>query len=207
MTGAAAPRIGPLPVARWTEEERALLRGNLARADRYLSGAADAPPMPSVLGLFARHPRVGAPWLAFSGALLDDGALDARDRELLILRVGHRTNCRYQWTQHVGPARAAGLTREHLAAVAEGSGSPVWDERDRDLLRAADRLVDDHTVDEDTWKRLAARFDERQLLELLFVVGSYVCLAMVLNGVGLEPAAGSDPDADLFRGPAGGPAG
>ena len=206
MTGAAAPRIGPLPVDRWTEEERELLRGNLARADRYLTGDADAPPMPSVLGLLARHPRVGAPWLAFNGALLDEGALDPRDRELLILRVGHRTNCRYQWTQHLDLARAAGLTPEHLAAVAEGTGSPVWNEHDHDLLRAADQLVDDHSIDEETWKRLAARFDERLLLELLFVVGGYVCLAMVLNGAGLGPAAEPGPDAGSRRGPVGGPA-
>ncbi|ONH22948.1 alkylhydroperoxidase [Pseudofrankia asymbiotica] len=195
--------MGPLPVSEWTEEDRELLRGNLPRADRYLSGEADAPPMPAILGLFARHSRVGAPWLAFSGTLLDDGALDPRDRELLILRVGHRTGCRYQWAQHVGMAQAAGLTLEQIAAVAAGcvadgadaaGTAGVWTDRDRDLLRAADQLVDNHVIDDATWARLAAHLDERQLLELTFVVGSYVCLAMVLNSVGLEPAALPDPD-------------
>ncbi|TDD86026.1 carboxymuconolactone decarboxylase family protein [Actinomadura darangshiensis] len=185
----AAPRMEPLPIAEWAEEERDLLRGNMARADRYLTGAADAPPVPSILGLFARHPRVGAPWLAFSGTLLDDGTLDPRDRELLILRVGRRTGCRYQWAQHVGMARAAGLAPEQIAALREGAGAGTWSERDRDILRAADQLVDGHTIDDALWERLAGRFDERQLLELLFVVGGYVCLAMVLNSVGLEPAS------------------
>ena len=36
------------------------------------------------------------------------------------------------------------------------------------------------------WNCLASRLDEHQLLELLFVVGNYVCLAMVLNSVGLQ---------------------
>jgi AhpD family alkylhydroperoxidase len=189
--------MGPLPVSEWTEEDRELLRGNLPRADRYLSGEADAPPMPAILGLFARHSRVGAPWLAFSGTLLDDGALDPRDRELLILRVGHRTGCRYQWAQHVGMAETAGLTLEQIAAVAAGAATDaaaVWTDRDRDLLRAVDQLVDDHVIDDATWARLVTHLDERQLLELTFVVGSYVCLAMVLNSVGLEPAALPDPD-------------
>lgn len=206
MTPAAAPRMGPLPIAEWAEEERELLRGNMARADRYLTGAADAPPVPSILGLFARHPRLSAPWLAFSGTLLDDGTLDPRDRELLILRVGHRTGCRYQWAQHVGMAEAAGLRPEQIAALRDGAGAGIWSERDRDVLRAADQLVDAHTIDDALWERLAARFDERQLLELLFVVGGYVCLAMVLNSVGLEPSSGPDAAAGPATGPSGTPA-
>ncbi|MWA02486.1 carboxymuconolactone decarboxylase family protein [Actinomadura sp. LD22] len=203
MTPAAAPRMRPLPIAEWAEEECELLRGNMARADRYLTGAADAPPVPSILGLFARHPRLSGPWLAFSGTLLDGGTLDPRDRELLILRVGHRTGCRYQWAQHVGMARAAGLEPAQIAALRDDADTGAWSERDRDILLAADQLVDGHTIDDALWERLAARFDERRLLELLFVVGSYVCLAMVLNSVGLEPSNGSDPDARPATGPSG----
>jgi AhpD family alkylhydroperoxidase len=194
VTRAGTPRISPLPVDEWTEEQRTLLRGNLTRADRYLTGDAGAPPVPPILGLLARHARVGGPWLAFSGTLLDDGTLAPRDRELLILRVGRRTRCRYLWAQHAGMARAAGLTPEQLAAVPEGAAAEVWTDHDRAVLRATDQLVDGHAVDDATWDGLAARFDERQLLELLFVVGGYVCLAMVLNSVGMEPAPGPGPD-------------
>lgn len=185
MTPPTTPRMAPLPVAAWKREDRALLRGNLARADRYLSDDPDAPPMPPILGLFAHHPRITGPWLAFSGALLEDGALDPYDRELLILHVGVRTHCRYQWTQHEAMARAAGLSPERIAAVSDGSWTEMWTGYECDLLRAADQLLDDNTVDDLTWGRLADRFDQRQLLELLFVVGAYACLAMVLNSVGL----------------------
>jgi 4-carboxymuconolactone decarboxylase len=192
--------MGPLPVAEWAEEERELLRGQLDRADRYLTGDADAPPMPPILGLFARHPRLGASWLGYSAALLDDGTLDPRDRELLILRVGWRTRCRYQWAQHVQMARAAGLTPAQIEAVPDGAAAELWTERDRDILRATDQLVADNVIDDATWERLAAHFDDRQLLELLFVVGSYLCLALVLNSVGLVPTAGPAPHAGPITG-------
>jgi len=180
-------RVTPLPAAEWTQAERELLSGNLARADRYLSGEPDAPPMPAILGLFARHPRVTGPWLAFSGTLLDAGTLEPRDRELLILRVAARARSHYEWAQHVRIAAAAGLTSRQITAVPDGPGAPGWTDRQRDLLNAADQLLDDHVIDDATWARLAAFLDERQLLELAFVVGSYACLAMVLNSVGLEP--------------------
>ena len=91
MTLDTGPRLAPLPTAEWAEEQRVLLRGNLTRADRYLSDAEDpaAAPVPAILGLLARHPRIGGPWLAFNGALMEEATLAERDRELLILRVAH----------------------------------------------------------------------------------------------------------------------
>jgi 4-carboxymuconolactone decarboxylase len=179
-------RLVPLTADGLDCADRELLRGRVAVADRYLTGLPDAPPMPGVLGLLGHHPRLAADWLAFSGGLLDDPALDPRDRELLILRVAWRADCRYEWEQHARMAVAAGLTAEQVAAVAEPT-SACWDDGQRDLLAAVDEMLDGHRVGDRTWGRLAARFDERALLEVLFVIGSYVCLALVLNSAGLEP--------------------
>jgi alkylhydroperoxidase family enzyme len=55
-------------------------------------------------------------------------------------------------------------------------------------LLAVDQLVGNHTIDDARWAQLARHFDERQLLEICFVIGSYTCLAMVLNAAGLAPA-------------------
>jgi 4-carboxymuconolactone decarboxylase len=193
-----APRLAPVTAARLGREGRELLTGRLAAADRYLSGGPEAPPMPAILGLLGHHPALAANWLAWNAGLLEAPVLDPRDRELLVLRVGWRAQCRYEWAQHVRMALDAGLTPEQVAAVAsEGDDdsdarTPVWSDRDRHLLAAADQMVVDHRVDDVTWRGLAAHFDEAQLLELLFVVGSYLCLALVLNSVGLVPDPGTD---------------
>jgi 4-carboxymuconolactone decarboxylase len=189
MTRHVEPRLRPLPAVEWTEQERGLLRGGLARADHYLSGEPDSLPIPPILGLLARHPRVGGAWLAFSGALIDRASLTERDRELLILRVGHRTSCRYLSMQHSDMGRAAGLTPDEVRALGGASETHGWCDRDRTLIGAADELVDHHVLTDATWLGLSAALDEQQLLELLFVVGSYVCLAMVLNSAGLETAS------------------
>lgn len=195
MTAPTPPRLAPLTAETMAEEGRALLRGHLAAADRYLTGEPDAPPMPGILGLLGHHPRLAANWLALSGGILDDPVLDPRDRELLILRVGWRTQCRYEWAQHTRMARTAGLSEEEVTAVAGDPSAALWGDRDRDLLVAVDQMIDGHRVEDATWERLADQFDERQLLEILFVVGSYLCLALVLNSVGLEP----DPHPDAAR--------
>jgi AhpD family alkylhydroperoxidase len=195
MSPPVPPRLAPLTAETMAAEDREMLRGHLAVADRYLTGEPDAPPMPGVLGLLGHHPRLAANWLALSGGILDDPVLDPRDRELLILRVGWRTKCRYEWAQHLQMARNAGLTEEEVTAAAGDPGSPQWGERDKDLLCAVDQMIDGHRIEEATWVRLAGHFDERELLELLFIVGTYVCLALVLNSAGLEP----DPPPDDNR--------
>ncbi|WP_410872918.1 carboxymuconolactone decarboxylase family protein [Nocardia sp. A7] len=192
MTESVAPRLAPLPVHEWDEQTRAMLRGHVKTADQYLSGAPDAPAMPGILGVLAHHTELAGAWLAYNGLLLDRPLLDPRDRELVILRVAWRSGSDYEWAQHVRMARALGVTDEQVEAVRHGPQAPVWSLVQRSLMAMADQLLDRHRVDDITWAQLERHFDKRQLLELLFVAGSYLCLAMVLNSVALQP----DPESE-----------
>ena len=160
------------------------LRSHFPRADKYFASEGTVPPLPSVLGLLARHPGLAGPWLAFSGALLDGGVLDARTRELLVLTTAHRTGATYVWTEHVRMAASAGVTAAEVDAIAADEREG-WDPIDSALLAAVDELVAGHRVSDVTWAALAAHLDEQSLLEVLFVVGAYSCLAMVLNSTDL----------------------
>ena len=53
----------------------------------------------------------------------------------------------------------------------------------------ASRLLDGYSVDDATWSRLATHFEYRQVVEIVFAVGTYACLAMSLNAfrVQLDP--------------------
>jgi alkylhydroperoxidase family enzyme len=179
-----APRIGPLPAQDWDADTLAALefgRDSLladplkeALAARDLSRLAAI--LPNGITAPLHHPRLTGRFLAFNGALLTDGALPPRWRELLVLRVAWRTGSRYEWLQHVRMAPRFDLTAEHIRAVAEGGGR--WDEPEGDLLAAADQLMDRYRIDDATWDRLTAHLDTRQLIEVPFVVGAYTLLAM-----------------------------
>ena len=62
----------------------------------------------------------------------------------------------------------------------------TWTPLEADLLAATDQLIDRYRIDDDTWARLAEQLDERQLVELVFVVGTYTGLAMAFNSFGLQ---------------------
>ena len=181
------PRLAPVPFAEWDEETRTTLLQFLRRPERYLSGVPDAPPMPIVLEMFAHHLALSASWLPFTEMLASDEALlPAAQRELLILRVAARTHSGYEWAQHSRMGGEAGLTDEQIDAVTEGPAAAVWTPLERALLTAVDEMIDEHAVGDATWTALAAHFEPAAMFELLFLVGGYLCLAAVLNSIGLQ---------------------
>jgi 4-carboxymuconolactone decarboxylase len=187
VTPPGEPRLAPVPFAEWDDQTRATLLRFLRRPEIYLSGAADAPPMPIVLEMFAHHLPLSASWLPFTDMLAgEDAKLSARHRELLILRVAWRTRSGYEWAQHSRMGAEAGLTASQIDAMTEGPAAAVWTPSERSLLSAVDEIIDDHVVGDTTWAALAARFDPAEMFELLFLVGGYLCLAGVLNSIGLQ---------------------
>jgi len=191
---AATPRIEPLPIGEWSEQAVEALRTAFgdAAADRLLSTASDAPRMPNVLTTLMRHPDLAGPFLCYNAVLLNTPSVEPRQRELMILRVAWRTRSTYEWAQHVRMAQSCGITADEIDAIGLGAGAGIWSPVEADLLAATDQLLDDVRIHDDTWARLAEHLDERQLMEVPFVVGTYTCLAMAFNSFGLE----LDPDLD-----------
>jgi 4-carboxymuconolactone decarboxylase len=188
MTEADDPRLPLLSFAEWDDAARATLLPFLRRPEVYLSGAPDAPPMPAVLELFAQHLPLSGSWLPFTEMLSGpEACLAPALRELAILRVAWRTGSGYEWRAHHRMGGDAGLSTAQLDAIADGPAAAVWSPLERALLRATDDMIDQHRVGDESWAELAAHFGPAELLELLFVVGGYLCLAAVLNSAGLEP--------------------
>jgi alkylhydroperoxidase family enzyme len=187
MTPSSQPRLAPVPFAEWDEDTRATLLSHLRRPERYLSGAPDAPPMPVVLELFAHHVPLSETFLTFTDVMAgDQSKLEPRIRELAILRVAWRTRSGYEWSQHRRMGGDEGLTEAQLVALPDGPSSSVWSPAERAVLTATDEMIDDFAVSDETWAALTSSFEAAPLFELLFVIGGYLCLAAVLNSIGLR---------------------
>jgi alkylhydroperoxidase family enzyme len=164
------------------------------RADELL--AQVGAPVRSAGNLFAtlvRHPGLFRRWLPFGGKLLM-GLLPDRDRELLILRTAWRCRSDYEWSQHVRIAGDAGVTAEEMERlqVAESPDDPSWAPFDATLIRAADELHENCRLGDATWAALAARYDDRQLIEVPMLVGHYHLLAFTLNSLGVQLEQGTE---------------
>ena len=138
----------------------------------------------NVLGLFANHPALAKAFLRYNAYLLGrDLTIPPHIRELVILRVAWRRRCRYEWAQHVRIARRAGLSDEQIARIRAGDTD---DESIGQIIAAVDELDAHSTLSDETYQALAGKFDDRQLMDLVFTIGTYGLLAMAFNAFGLE---------------------
>jgi len=200
VTATAGPRLAPRPVDRWDDDARAALQAGFGKeaTDRFLSPGPDAIPVPNALTTLMHHPGLAGPFLAFNRVLLFTPALPPRLRELMVLRVAWRTRSTYEWVQHVRLAQGCGVTPEEIDAIARGADAvATWTPLEADLLAATNELIDRYRIDDRTWARLVEQLDERQLVEVVFVVGTYTCLAMAFNSFGLE----LDPELQTLAAP------
>lgn len=140
----------------------------------------------NIFATLAYHPKLLKRWLVFGNHVLAKSTLPARDRELLILRTGWNCRSPYEWGQHVAIARVIGVDDAEIVRVSEGPDASGWSEADAALLRAADELHRDDSLSDVTYAALAARYDEQQLLDVVFTVGQYHIVSMALNAFGVE---------------------
>lgn len=175
----ARPRIAPIPAGALTAEQKTLLAERLR-------------PDGTVFNLYATlvtHPKLYGPRARFGSYIQRDSGLDARTRELCILRTAHNIACEYEWVHHVDLARQAGLTDAEIARVRQGPAAAAWTARDRAVLRAADELRREAFISDATWLTLTRHYTPQRLLEIIFTVGGYAMTGAAIRsfGIQLEP--------------------
>jgi alkylhydroperoxidase family enzyme len=171
----ARPRITPLPQEQWSGEVRELMSG-LERDGRIFN----------IFATLARHPALLRRWLVFGNHVLGKSTLPPRERELAILRMGWLCRAEYEWGHHVAMGKEAGVTDLEIRRISKGAGASGWSPFEAALLNAVDELHADSFISDATWQSLAQRYNEQQLLDLVFTAGQYKLVCMALNSVGVQ---------------------
>jgi alkylhydroperoxidase family enzyme len=134
----------------------------------------------------ARYPELAMRYHPFGMHVLNHSSLSPRLRELVTCRTAWLYRSDYEWTKHAARARKLGVTDAEIATIRSGRYGAGLAPLEVHALSAADQLYARTSIDDKTWAGLAAELDDRQLLDLLFLIGSYAMLAMVLNGARVQ---------------------
>jgi alkylhydroperoxidase family enzyme len=140
----------------------------------------------NIFGTLGRHPKLLKRFNLLGGFLLNKGVVPARERELVILRVGANAQAEYEFGQHTLIGLDCGLTDDEIAALTREPTSHDWSADDLALIALADDLHADDCVTDATWSALANRWDDDQLVELLVVAGFYRLVSGFLNSTGVQ---------------------
>jgi AhpD family alkylhydroperoxidase len=187
------PRIAPQHDQDWAPELKTFMNGYRSAVIGDDGVAATRPAGANAFGVLARYPALATAFLSFNGHLQYRSTLPGRYRELVILRVAVLRKCAYEWAQHVLLATDAGLAEAEIALVAAGPDAAQWTPLERALMRAADELVGAASISDATWAVLAGGLSERQLMDLVFTIGTYEMVAMTFHAFGVEPDSDMTP--------------
>lgn len=178
------PRIAPVQDADFSPEQKEALA---PFGDRILN----------IFRTLAHAPKALTRFQQWGGYVLSKrNELPERERELVILRTGFLCRSGYEWTQHVPIGKRAGLTEDEIARIKQGADAG-WGPADAALIRAADELHDDQFITDATWAALSEHFTEKQRMDVVFSVGQYTQVSMMLNTFGVQLDAGQTLDPDL----------
>lgn len=135
-----------------------------------------------------RHPKLAKVVNDLLMMLLSDGnQLDARLRELVIMRIGWSTCCDYEWTQHWPIAQMFGASEDELLAVRDWQSAECFDDADRAVLAATDETLEHGRILDSTWQACMATLEQPEvLLELCVAIGAWRLISQLALSTGVE---------------------
>ena len=170
-------RLAPIPYDEWDFEALAEISPGMK------------PPEMSVVGFFAHHPELARSFLSWNHYVNSRrSTLPRQIREIAILRVAWRRRSRYEWAQHLKIARRAGVDDGTIANIRSGKRSGF----EGFLIAAVDEVTDSCTLSDPTYAGLASELSEQQLIDLIFLIGTYSTLSMAFNTFRVELDPGLD---------------
>jgi alkylhydroperoxidase family enzyme len=138
-------------------------------------------PALNVFRMMANAPASFRPLIEFAFSLLMKSELDARKREIAVLRVAHVTRASYEWFQHVIVAKRVGVTDREIEKIAVDGPVTELDEEGNLLCRVADEISVQVRLSDDALEQVLDRYGTRQATELILCISYFNMLSRFLE--------------------------
>ncbi|MFJ3772785.1 carboxymuconolactone decarboxylase family protein [Streptomyces sp. NPDC090075] len=149
----------------------------------------------ALVGPFAamlHFPTFGVPALFLQRAVAAEARLDPVVREVAILTVGGAYGARYLLYAHEQTADQVGLPAAQIATLAAGGRPSGLSDEQAVAHDVAAALTSGRILPDSTYDRATQLLGHDGVGELVFLIGSYCLIAMVLNCFDV-PVPGQDP--------------
>ncbi|HJY82785.1 MAG TPA: carboxymuconolactone decarboxylase family protein [Candidatus Binatia bacterium] len=112
--------------------------------------------------------------------------LDAKLRELAIMRTGIVGDSRFEYSQHLKVARMVGVPEEKLAAIKGWTTSDSFTPVERAVMAATDEILARNLVEDETFAVLQKHLSDAEILELFVVIGLWRMHGLIVRALHLE---------------------
>lgn len=124
-------------------------------------------PFASLAGAMAQRPPILNRIFGLLGDLRDDGVLDRRSLELVLVAVSKLNACDYCVAHHGPMLHVVGASKAAIDNILDFENVPEFDAKDRLVIEYARQVtLDPNRVRDGIFERLREYFDEPQIVEL-----------------------------------------
>lgn len=201
-------RAPPFPPAEMPDDLRTLNDEMTGYIAEHLKGFVSKREDGALVGPFApmlRFPAFGRAAWTYTKALIDNAKLPKAAHEVAILVTGAAFNSRYELYAHERVGEAVGLSAEKVATIAAGQRPADLTEEEAAAYDVAAVLADGRQLPASTYDRAVRAFGEERTAELIYLVGGYCLVSLLLNAYdmsvpGREEGLPDDPKEETAGG-------
>jgi 4-carboxymuconolactone decarboxylase len=160
----------------------------------------------ALIGPFApmlRFPAFGRAAWTYTKALIDNAKLPKPAHEVAILATGAVFNSRYELYAHERVADGVGLSAEKIATIAAGQRPADLTEEEQAAFDVAVTLAGGRQLPQSTYDRAVKAFGQEQTAELIYLVGGYCLVSLLLNAYDMSVPGREEGLPDDEKQPAG----
>jgi 4-carboxymuconolactone decarboxylase len=178
-------RFSPLTWSQMSEEQKTMMR-------HVLDGPRTAANGP--FNVMLRSPLMGDFAQELGAQVRFNSTLAPPLREMAILMAARHWTAHYEWNAHKAAALTAGLDPSIVAAIAAGERPRQMQPSEAALHRFCSELLETKRVGDETFAATKAAFGEQGMAEIVFTLGYYSLVSMLLNVDEHPLPAGVEPE-------------
>ena len=165
-------RFPPLQWAQMSEAQKTMTRNVLDGPRTSMGGP---------FNVMLRSPAIGDLAQELGAQVRFNSGLPAPLREMAILIAARHWTAHYEWYAHKSAALAAGLSPDIVNAIAAGERPRSMQPSEAALHRFCSELLETKRVGDDTFAAAKAAFGEQGVADIIFTLGYYSMVSMLLN--------------------------
>ena len=143
----------------------------------------------NIFKAWGQVPNLAIPMTDFILEILQDGTVDWKTKELVILKSTLENECEYCVTQHEVVSRRLGISDEKVADLkgVRYRTSAHFTEGEKAILDLTLQIKDDaNRVSDDLWARIRAHWTEQQATEIIYTITAYIMISKFGDALQVE---------------------
>jgi 4-carboxymuconolactone decarboxylase len=177
-------RLDPLTMDRLSPEQKALHDELASTRNGRVSGP---------FAIWLRTPAVCDTANKLTMALRENGTINKRLYELIVLIVTRYWSAKYAWAQHERAAMAVGISPDVIDAIRHRRKPELKTDEERLVYEAVTELLERKPLSQATYERMIKQFGVEHTIEIVSIAGLYSMVSTLLNGFDVPTLNGEAP--------------